>query len=88
LHEVYNKIKEKDIAIIMGDVNAEVGNDNLGFEEEMGKHGHSRMNENGELFIEECAANEMVIGGTLYPHKKIRTLSWISPDKRTQNQTN
>jgi hypothetical protein len=35
----------------MGDLNAQIGNDNLGFEEVMGKHGHSRMNENGELFI-------------------------------------
>jgi hypothetical protein len=34
---------------------------NLGFEEVMGKHRHSRMNENGELFIRWCAENEMVI---------------------------
>jgi hypothetical protein len=65
----------------MGDLNAQVGNNNLGFEEIMGKYGHGRMNENGELFIEWCAANEMVIGGTLFPHKKIHTISWISPDK-------
>jgi hypothetical protein len=86
LQEVYNKTKKKDIAIIMGDLNAQVGNDNLGFEEVMGKHGHGRMNENGGLFIEWCAANEMVIGGTLFPHKKIHTISRISPDKMTQNQ--
>jgi hypothetical protein len=70
----------------MGDLNVQVGNDNLGFEEVMGKHGHGRMNENGELFIEWCAANEMIIGGTLFLHEKIHTISWISPDKRTQNQ--
>jgi exonuclease III len=69
LQEVYNKTKKKDIAIVMGDLNAQVVNDNLGFEEVMGKHGHRRRNEHGELFIEWCAANEMVIGGTLIPHK-------------------
>jgi hypothetical protein len=38
--------------------------------EVMGKHGHSRMNENGELFIEWCAANKMVIGGILFLIKR------------------
>jgi exonuclease III len=52
LQEVYHKTKKKDIAIVFRDLNVEVGNDNLGFEEVLGKHEHGRMNENGELFIE------------------------------------
>jgi hypothetical protein len=36
----------------MGDLNAQVGNDNLGFDEVMEKHGHGRMDKNGELLIE------------------------------------
>jgi hypothetical protein len=48
---------KKVIAIFMGDQNAQVKNDNLGTEEVMGKHIHSRMNKNGELFIKWSAAN-------------------------------
>jgi hypothetical protein len=62
------KSRKKYIVIVTGDLSAQVGNDNLGFEEVIGKHRHGRMNENGELW---CATNEMVIGGTLFPHKRI-----------------
>jgi hypothetical protein len=36
----------------VGDPNAQVGNVHLRFDEVVGKHGHKRMNENGDLFIE------------------------------------
>jgi exonuclease III len=36
LQEVYNKTKKRDIAIVMEDLNAQVENDNLRFEEVMG----------------------------------------------------
>jgi hypothetical protein len=47
LQEVYRN-QEKNVDIIMGDPNAQMGSDNLGFKEVMGKHGHGRMNKNGE----------------------------------------
>lgn len=59
-----------DLTILMGDLNAKVGNDNTGFERVMGRHGLGLMNENGELFANYCANNNLVIGGTLFPHKR------------------
>ena len=55
----------------MGDMNAKVGNDNTGFEEVMGKNRIGTMNENGELFASFCAINNLVIGGTIFPHKQL-----------------
>ena len=52
----------------------------------MGKHGTGIQNENGELFIEPCTFNDLVIGGTLYPHKTIHKTTWVSPDGKTENQ--
>ena len=68
----------------MGDLNAKVGNDNTGYEEVMGSHGLGTMNDNGERFANLCAANNFVIGGTTFQHKKIHKVTWISPDHVTK----
>ena len=45
------------------------------------------MNENGGLLTDFCEANELVIGGSLFPHKEChKTPTWVSQDRRTQNQ--
>ena len=46
-------------------MNAKVGDDNLGVETTMGRHGCGTKNNNGERFVDFCADNSMVIGGTL-----------------------
>ena len=33
-----------------------------------------------------CGRNDMVITGTIFPHKEIHKQTWISPDRRTCNQ--
>ena len=44
------------------------------------------MNENGELFASFCAINNLVIGGTRFPHKQLHLATWVSPDMKTENQ--
>ncbi|CAH8650638.1 unnamed protein product [Schistosoma curassoni] len=70
----------------MGDLNAKVGTDNTGYEDIMGRHGLEERNENGERFANLCAFNKLVIGGTIFPHKRIHKTTWTSPDHTTQNQ--
>ncbi|VDO70658.1 unnamed protein product, partial [Schistosoma margrebowiei] len=70
----------------MGDLNAIVGIDNTGYEDIMGRHGLGERNENGERFANLCAFNKLVIGGTIFPHKRIHKATWISPDHTTENQ--
>uniref|UniRef100_A0A0L8I3E4 Endonuclease/exonuclease/phosphatase domain-containing protein n=1 Tax=Octopus bimaculoides TaxID=37653 RepID=A0A0L8I3E4_OCTBM len=58
--------------MVMGDFNAKVGNINLGYE--------------AILFADFCANNQLVIGGTLFPHKGLHKATCLTPDLKTQNQ--
>ena len=86
LESVIKRCKQQDLRIVMGDMNAKVGSDNEGLEVIMGKHGCGVINENGQRLIEFCINNEMLIGGTLFPHKEIHKKTWTSPDGKTRNQ--
>ena len=44
------------------------------------------MNENGERLADICGLNDLVIGGTIFEHKEIHKLTWISPDGNVKNQ--
>ena len=63
-----------------------MGINNTGREKEMGRNGLGVMNENGELLADFCACNELIIGGTLFPHRQCHKATWMSPDHLTENQ--
>ena len=86
LQSAYNKRKARDLTMVIGDLNAKVGSDNRNWEASMRTHGDGVVNENGEMFCDFCASNLLVIGGTLFPHKKSHKLTWSSPDGITENQ--
>ena len=86
LQTIIDKCPVKDVNILMGYFNAKIGKDNTGYEEVMGKHGLGEINENGERFADTCALNKIVIGGSIFPHKRIHKATWVSPDHVTENQ--
>ena len=86
LHSILSRLRDQDINILMGDFNAKTGSDNTGYDEVMGRHGLGEMNENGERFADACALNNMVIGGSVFPHKRIHKATWVSPGLITENQ--
>ena len=69
LQDILDKLPRKDMTILMGDVNAKVGDDNSGYEEVMGKHAEGIMNDNGERFANMCSLKNFVIGGSVFPTK-------------------
>ncbi|VDP30999.1 unnamed protein product [Schistosoma margrebowiei] len=86
LQSIIEECLRKDLSIVMGDLNAKVGIDNTGYEDIMGRHGLGQRNENGERFANLCAFNKLVMGVTIFPHKRIHNATWISPDHTTENQ--
>ena len=79
-------MKAKDMTILMGDFNAKIGANNTGYEEVMGRQRLDTMNENGETFADLCAFNRLIIGGSVFPHRRVHKATWISPVHRTENQ--
>lgn len=78
LQSAVDKCVERDITIVMGDFNAKIGEDNTGYEEVMGRHGLGELRENGERFVDFCALNRLVIGGSIFPHGRIHKATWVS----------
>ncbi|XP_073839020.1 uncharacterized protein [Musca autumnalis] len=86
LDKVLSKTPKGDILICMGDFNSKVGKDNTTYKHCMGKHGIGVRNENGELLLETCSRHGLIVGGTCFKHKRSHKTTWISPDRRTENQ--
>ena len=91
LDSVYkNGHKGRDLTMLLGDFNAQVGSNNENVEEVMGIYGlglrNDKENDNGDRLVSFCTENKLVIGGTIFKHKKIHTATWKSPDQRTFNQ--
>ncbi|XP_071150122.1 craniofacial development protein 2-like [Mytilus edulis] len=86
LDRVIEGTHKHDILLVMEDFNAKVGMNNEGHENFMGRHGIGRRNENAENLLDICQRNNLVITGTIFPHKDKHKVTWISPNKKTENQ--
>ena len=86
LTDVVEKVHRHDMLIITGDMNSKVGNTPEPYEGIMGRHGVGVRNDIGERLCDFCAMNNLVITGTLFPHKDIHKTTWVSPDGNTRNQ--
>ena len=80
--EFYNQLQQNvsscntnDMILMIGDLNAKVGNNNTNREEVMGKFGVSVMNDNGERLCDFCSTNGLIITGAAFPHKDIHKLT-------------
>ena len=80
LQTIIQKLPKRDIQVVMGDMNDKIGKDNDSWKGTMGKQDLGQMNENRLLFADFCTLNELIIGGTLFPHKPTHKATWISPD--------
>ncbi|XP_043062724.1 craniofacial development protein 2-like [Drosophila yakuba] len=81
-----SKTRQGDINILMGDFNAKVGPNNTGLRSVIGQHKTGTRNDNGERLVELCQLFQLVIGGTIFPHKDVHNYSWTSPSGNTRNQ--
>ncbi|VDP73309.1 unnamed protein product [Schistosoma mattheei] len=60
--------------------------DNNAYEDIVVRHELEERNENCERFENLCGFNKLVIGGAIFPHKRINKATWVSPDYITENR--
>jgi hypothetical protein len=69
LHDTINKAGESDYVIIVGDMNARIGN--LTVPKLTGPYDETVINANGRQLRDFCAYNNLRVTNTLYRHKEI-----------------
>ncbi|PNF26081.1 hypothetical protein B7P43_G06398 [Cryptotermes secundus] len=86
LDEIYGKCPKRDCKIIIGDMNAKVGNEDI-YRSVIGKHSlHNKSNDNGIRLMNFASSRNMVIGSKMFNHKDIHKRTWKSPDGNVFNQ--
>jgi hypothetical protein len=87
LVDVYDRAAEYDVNILVGNMNAKVGKDNI-YRPTTGKESiHDVSNNNGMRLIDVTISRDMTISSTYFPHKRIHKATCSSPDGTTTNQT-
>jgi exonuclease III len=84
LQQAIEDTPKGDILIIMGDMNAKVGECEASVS--TGNFGLGIRNEAGERLIEFCEVNNMKIMNTVFKQHRRRQYTWTSPDGRHRNQ--
>ena len=72
--------------ILLGDFNAKVGREKI-FKPTIGNESlHQDSNDNGVRLVKFATSKNLVVKGTMFPHRKINKYTWTSPDGNTHNQ--
>ena len=84
LQDTLNDVSTKDMIIIMGDLNARVGNDQQKRQQHVIRSGIGPFtvdieNENGTRLIDFCEINNIIISNTFFKHKLVHQTSWMHP---------
>ena len=85
LQQCINQAKRQDILICMGDWNAKMGTERVGWEEIMGKFGYGTRNMRGERLLQFASINNLYVSNTRFKHKPSRKWTWESPNGRDKN---
>jgi hypothetical protein len=85
LDRIYYDYPWMDVKIIISDMNAKVGKEDV-YKPVSGKYSlHAESNDNGTRLINFTSSQSMVIGSTMFDHKCIHKMTWKSPDGNTFN---
>ena len=76
--QFYDDLQDLLELFIIGKWNAKVGNQEI--PGVIGKFGLGVQNESGQMLIEFCQENTLIIANTLFQQHKKRLYTWTSPD--------
>jgi hypothetical protein len=84
---VFDQFPRYDMKILLGDINAKVGRENI-CKPTIGNYSlHEISTDNGVTVINFVTSKNLVVKMTVFPHRKIHKYTWTSPKDNTHNQT-
>ena len=89
LIDVFNSVPTHDTVMVIDDLNAKVGGGIMGMDSpnpSIGPHGMGVRNNNGTRLVDFCDGADLIIGGTMFPHRTIHKGTWRSPNMLHVNQ--
>jgi hypothetical protein len=72
--------------ILLGNVNAKVGRENIFKPTSVNESLHQNSNNNGVRIINFATSKNLVVKSTIFPHRNLHKYTWTSPDGQTHNQ--
>jgi hypothetical protein len=85
-YQIYEECPIRDVKIIIGDLNAKIGQEEI-YRSVIGKYSlHTLSNDNGIRVINFACSKNMVAASTLFNHKHIHEMIERYPDGQTHNQ--
>ncbi len=81
LGELLKKFENVRRVFLLGDVNARVGNTEIGVV--VGKYGVDGVNENGQYLVDICAERVLFLSNTSFQHKVIHRYTWARGNDRS-----
>ena len=79
------KLNNKQELMVLGDLNARVGNNIETAGGVIGKEGETTISPNGERLIDFCLKNNMKIANTFFPHKNIHKYTRVNDERNEKS---
>jgi len=82
MDQIYEKCPKRDLKIIIGDMNAKIGQERM-YRTITGKYSlHTLSNDNGIRLINSACYKIMVVVNTVFNHKDLLKMTWRSSDEK------
>jgi hypothetical protein len=86
LERIFDKFPKYYMKILLGDLNAKVGREDI-FKPTIGNEGlHETSNDNGVTVVNFAVFKNLIVKSTMFPQRNIHKYTWTSPDGNTHNQ--
>jgi hypothetical protein len=72
--------------ILLGDLNAKVGIENICKSTIENENFHEISNDNGVIVVIFATSKNLVFKSTMFPRRRIHKYTWTSPEGKTHNQ--
>lgn len=86
LAAVVQTVPPHDQLVILGDMNAESGTDDVGGNRVVGPFGFGTLNDNSERLLAMCENHGLTVLGSWFRRLNIHRWSWLSHDRRTKKE--